>query len=134
VKQIVVRGYGGTLRRTRPLINAAARIAGGPMLPPVGEPVRHGYLSHLAAATGDANRDCQVRETLLAAVYNAAAAAGDQFLMVGAAADDPFNDHVRRHYRTIALSSRLYLAYWEEDAEAVAAVDGRPVGVEIALL
>jgi hypothetical protein len=134
VKQTVVRGYGGTLRWVRPFINTAARLQAGPMLPPVGEPVHHVYLSHLAAATGDADLDRQVRITLLAAVYNAAAAAGDQFLMVGAAADDPFNDHVRRHYRTIALPSRLFLAYWKDGAEAVAAVDGRPVGVEIALL
>jgi hypothetical protein len=137
VKQTVVRGYGRALRWARPFINSAARLQGGLTLPPVGEPVRHVYLSHLAAATGDAQRDCQVQAALLAAAYNAAVAAGDSFLLVGVAADDPLDDHVRGGYRTIPLPSRLFLAYWEgcrNDEAAVAAVDGRSVGVEIALL
>jgi hypothetical protein len=128
-KQTVVRGYGRRLAALRPWINAAGWVLGRPPLPPVGAQVRFAFLSHLAV-DGD---DPQVGAALIAAVYNAAATAGDHYLMLGLAADDPRRAWLDR-YVTVDLPSRLYLASWEDGHAAAAAVDGRCPGVEIAVL
>ncbi|HXF60572.1 MAG TPA: hypothetical protein VNK95_03075 [Caldilineaceae bacterium] len=133
-KQTVVRGYSRALRWARPLVNLQARLRGAPPLPPVGGRVRHTFLSCLAVAPGDPAWARQASAALLAAVYNAASAAGDHYLMVGLADGDPLAAHLTRVYRPILLPSRLYLAHWEDGASAAAAVDGRPLGVEVALL
>lgn len=128
-KQTVVRGYGRRLAALRPWVNAAAWVLGRPPLPPVGAQVRFAFLSHLAV-DGD---DPQVAAALIAAVYNAAVAAGDHYLMLGLAADDPRRAWLRP-YAIIDLPSRLYLASWEDGEAVAAAVDGRGPGVEIAVL
>ncbi len=44
-RQLVVAGYTPWLRRTRPIINLAARLTGSPRLPAAGKPLRAAYLS-----------------------------------------------------------------------------------------
>src|SRR5690606_20513587 len=105
------------------LINVHARLRGAPPLPPVGERVRHTFLSCLAVEAGDPALERQVSAALVAAVYNAASAAGDHYLMVGLAEGDPLTEHLTRTYRPILLPSRLYLAHWEDGASAAAVVD-----------
>jgi hypothetical protein len=129
-KQTIVRGYGGQLRRWRPVINAAARLGGWAPLPAPGRPMRHLYASHLAV-DGD---DPAVFAALLRALYNHAAERGYEYLMLGLAEANPLCGAVTRAYRQTTYTSQLYLATWDDGCEAIAQVDGRVPGPEIAVL
>ena len=129
LKQSVVRGYAGVLRWARPWVNVAARLGLAPRLPSIGEQVRHAFASHFAVD----NDDPDVAAALLAAVYNDAVAAGDDYLMLGLDSNHSLNAIVRP-YRHVVYGTQLCLAAWGADVELARQVEGGQMGVEIALL
>lgn len=129
VKQTVVRGYDEAWLRVRPFVNLMARVGLAPHLPALGEQVRHAFASHLAVD----NDDPQVAAALLAAVYNSAVEAGDDYLMVGLDTEHPFTRLLRR-YRRVVYATQLFLAGWGEEVELAMQLDGRQMGAEVAVL
>jgi hypothetical protein len=129
-KQIVVRGYGPSMRRWRPWTDLSARLIGTPSLPAVGEPLSHVYVSHLAVDDDDE----EIFGLLLAHAYNAALERGYACAIVGLAARHPFLRLVTRAYRAWAYSSILYAACWEPCADVLARIDSRVPHLEVGLL
>jgi hypothetical protein len=91
--------------------------------------VHHSFASHLAAD----NDDPLVASALIAAVFNSALMAHDDYLMLGMDSEHSFSQLVRR-YRRVVYATQLFLATWGDEIEAARAVDKRPMGAEIALL
>jgi hypothetical protein len=129
-KQIVVRDYGPTMRRWRPVVELAARLLGTPRLPRPGRPISHVYLSHVAIDDDSA----EVFQALLARAYDAAYDEGHACLVVGFADRHPFLPIVTRNYRSWAYSSVLYAVCWENGQEALAGIDRRVPHLEVGLL
>jgi hypothetical protein len=127
VKQTIIRGYGGFLRRARPVLNRIGRLGGWPALPPPGAGLRLAYASHIAVDDDDP----QVFGALFGTLRRAAAARGDDWLVLGLPAGHPWATQVRR-YRHVAYPSRLYAAAW--DASALPALADRAAWPEIAVL
>lgn len=132
VKQTVVRGYSGALGLWRRLLNVMAPLGGWPELPEPGTALRSRFASH-RAVDGD---DVAVFAALLRALYNQGAERGDRgdrYLVLGLGEGDPLAAALRP-YRSLAYASDLYLAAWEDGEAAVAALDGRLPGPEVAVL
>jgi hypothetical protein len=128
-KQSVVRGYDEPWGSMRSYINLAARVGFAPHMPALGDQVRHAFASHLAVD----NDDPQVAAALLAAVYNSAVTAGDDYLMLGLDMNHPLGRLLRR-YRRVVYATQLFLAAWGDEVELTRKLDGRQMGAEIAVL
>lgn len=128
-KQSVVRGYSDSLLKVRPYVNFAAKFGLAPRLPDIGEQVRHAFGSHLAVD----DDDLRVAAALLAAVYNDAVAAQDDYLMVGLDTNHPFAPLIRR-YRRVVYATQLFLGTWGEEVAQTRLLDARQMGAEIAVL
>ena len=129
-KQIIVRSYGPTMRRWRPLAEISARLLGTPRLPHPGRPISHVYLSHVAVDDDDP----EVFGALLARAYNDARDKRHACLVIGFADRHPFVRVVQRRYRAWTYASVLYAVCWEGGRAAVADVDRRIPHLEVALL
>jgi hypothetical protein len=129
-KQVVVRGYQPVLRRTRPIVNLAARMMGLPRLPGVGEPLDFAYLSHLAV---DEDRT-DVLASLVAALVQRARHRGLEYVVAGFPDRHPFHPIVRRDWARRTYRSALYVACWEDGDGFVRSIDGRPGQPEVAVL
>jgi hypothetical protein len=128
-KQSVVRGYDEPWLRMRTFVNTIAWFGFAPHLPAIGEQVHHSFASHLAVD----NDDPQVASVLIAAVFNSALVAGDDYLMLGMDSEHSFSLLVRR-YRRVVYATQLFLATWGDEVEVARAVEKRQMGAEIALL
>jgi len=129
-KQSVVRGYSGVLRRWRPWNNLLSRFLDIPTLPPIGSRLHYCYASHLAIDEDDP----QVFAGLLRAVYNEAARRGFDYFLIGLSGSNPLRRVLSRNYLHITYPSQIYLMAWEDGRQAIAQVDRRVPGMEIALL
>lgn len=129
-KQIVVRGYAPRVARWRSLVNLAAPLLGTPRLPEPGAALPHAYLSHIAV--DDDSPD--IFEALLLAALNEARDRSMTYVVAGFAARHPLLGVVRRHGHPREYVSLLYAVHWDDDAGAVAQLDGRVPHVEVALL
>ena len=129
-KQTVARGYSGWMAHGRPLINLLACFVDLPYLPPVGAPISYCYISHLAIDDDDP----RVFTSLLRAAYNATHRRGFNYFMIGLAEADPLRAVLIKNYLHITYPSQVYLMAWDDGLEAVAQVDGRIPGLEIAIL
>ena len=129
-KQIVVRGYGPSMRRWRPWVELSARLTGTPRLPAAGERLSHAYLSHLAIDDDDE----EIFGLLLAHACNAALERGHTCLILGLAERHPFLGRIRRTHRAWTYSSILYAACWEECADVLSRIDSRTPHLEVGLL
>ncbi|MCB9761664.1 MAG: hypothetical protein H6739_17605 [Alphaproteobacteria bacterium] len=127
-KQSVVAGYEGGLGRFRGVVNAAAPWVGVPRLPAPGEPLRHAFLSHLAA-----DEDALL-PALLVAAYNRSLSGGYAYLTTMLAERHPMTAPLKRRFGAIEYRSVLYLVCWPDGADAVAAVDDRLPQPEVAVL
>lgn len=123
VRQQIVAGYGPGLRRARPVLNAAARIAGIRPLPAPGEPLRVAFAAGLVAT------DAGTFDALLNAALGAAWRLGAGFLLVGFDRTDPLLARARRRLH-VAYSSTLLSVRWTDDAPPFPA--SRPVHAEVA--
>lgn len=129
-KQIVVRHYGASMRRWRPIVDISARLLGTPRLPNPGRPIPHVYLSHVAIDDDSA----EVFSALLARAYNDACDQRYACLVIGFAERHPFLRVVLRGYRAWTYSSILYAVCWEGGKAAVEAIDRRVPHLEVGLL
>lgn len=129
-RQVVVRGYSRRLRLLRPALNAVAPLVGLPYLPPVGEPLAFAYLSHLAVDDDDP----VVFGTLVRAQCRRARQDGLSHVVVGFVPGHPLFAAVPPIARHRAYDSDLCAAVWNDDDMAVAALDGRALHPEVALL
>ena len=129
-KQTVVRGYSGGMAFWRPAINLLARFVDLPHLPQVGAPFPYCYASHLAID----HDDPRVFASLLCAAYNETHRRGYNYFMLGLAETNPLRPLLTRKYLHITYPSRIYLMAWDDGLEAVARIDERVPGLEIAEL
>lgn len=129
-KQVVVRGYGPSLARWRPLVNLATRLAGAPPLPAQGQALRFAYLSHVAI---DDDRP-DVLTALVAAACRHAHDAGLDYVVIALAARSPLRDAIARKFRHREFSSVLYIAHWPDGDDFARSLDGRILQPEVALL
>jgi len=129
-KQLVVRGYSGGMRRARLLINLLTRFMDVPRLPPVGTPLSYCFVSHLAVDHDDPH----IFASLLRAAYNATYRRGFNYFLLGMAEINPLRPMLTKRYLHITYPSQIYLMSWEDGLEAVAQVDPRIPGLEIAIL
>ena len=129
-KQVVVRRYRPVLQRTRPLLNAAARLMGFPRLPRVGERLEFAYLSHVAV---DADRP-EVLRSLVGAQVEEARRRGLEYVISGFPDRHPFHAVVRDTWAWRTYRSALYLAYWPDGARFIQSLDGRVPQPEAAIL
>jgi len=131
VKQTVVRGYSPRLGRLRPLVNLVAMLRRRPRLPPVGRPIRLGFVSHVAADAGRA----ELVELLVNLLHGHAHTRGIDYLTLGFDALDPRLPRLRKRFRPREYHSRLYAVHWDEHGQALArGLDERLLAPEVALL
>lgn len=131
-KQTVIRGYHGSLRVARPLINVALRGLGAQALPAPGERLNFAWVSFVSAA----NDDPAVCQALLHRLYNLAAARRYAFLMLGFSERDPLLA-VARRFRHIPYHSRIYAFDFDAGGTGTgwaASLDNRVVHIEVAQL
>ena len=126
-KQTVVREYSRALRWTRPLYDAAARLARRHPLPAPGEPLRSAFAAFVCVAEDDRS----VFRALLRRLLELGAKRGHAFLVAGLAVDDPLLSEVRR-YAHVPYHSTLYTVSWRGGPHATP--DGRIPHVEVATL
>src|SRR5512133_2455235 len=129
-KQMVVRGYTGSLARWRWAINRLARVINIPYLPEVDAPLPYAYASHLAVE----GHQPQIFNALLRAVYNESARRGFNYFMLGLSETNPLRASLTRSYLHITYPSQLYLMAWEDGLATVEQIDGRIPGPEVAVL
>ena len=122
VRQTVVQGYPGALGRLRPLVNAAARLAGAAPLPDSGQRLRAAFVVRPVALDGRA------LNAALGEALGRARTRGLGFVLVGLDARDPALPLVRRRPH-VAYRSTLYAATWLGGETPVLT---RPVHAEIA--
>lgn len=129
-KQTVLRGYAPWLALARPVVNGFARLLGPPPLPPVGTALAQAYVSHLAVAPTNP----AALLPLLGKIGATAAGLGIELLTLGFGANDPRLALVRSRFRCRQYRSRIYLVRWPDRGASPGALDGRPLGLEVALL
>jgi len=126
-KQTVVRDYSGALARLRPLYNLWAQAAGRVPLPAVGARVEHVFI---AFAVFDGTPELMLRcigELLAHAARMQASSAA-----LGLSAQHPLLDAVRQRFHAQHYRTCIETVSWP--GEDAAALDGRPVQPEVALL
>ncbi|HYD42277.1 MAG TPA: hypothetical protein VEB43_15730 [Anaeromyxobacter sp.] len=131
-KQTVVRGYAPLLAAARPVFAALAALApalGLPALPRVGAALPAAFLAFVRVADGAE----PAFAALLDAALRAARARRLGALVLGLGADDPLLPAARRRPH-VAYRSTLYAVHGADGARAAAALDGRPLGPEVATL
>lgn len=153
-KQSVVTDYQRPLKELRPLVNMVAPLVGLPHLPPVGEPLSHAYLSHLAVD----DRDPEMMLALVTRACNAARQRKLDYVTIGFAERHPLLPHLRRAFRGVEhlgllladlhprlehlkpyfsyreYRSILYVVHWTDGADAVEEIDDRVPHLEVAVL
>jgi hypothetical protein len=129
-KQVVVRGYGPSLARWRPLVNLAARWTGAPQLPHAGRTLQFAYLSHAAV---DEDRP-DVLTALIAAACRHAHEAGLDYVLTAFAVRNPLCEAVASRFRHREFASVLYVAYWSDGDDFAHSLDGRIFQPEVAVL
>jgi hypothetical protein len=129
-KQTVVRGYQGNMARWRAIVNLLAHFIDIPHLPPIGVHLSYGFASHLAIDHDDPH----IFQALLRAAYNETIRRGFNYFMIGLAESNPLRQVLTKSYLHITYPSQIYLMAWDDGREAMAQVDGRVPGLEIARL
>lgn len=130
-KQTVVRGYAPRLARWRRPLNVARGLLGHPPLPEIGAPIRSASVASLLT---DPAVDPRVAVALVESIHAIAGTRGLDYLSVGLPAGDARLAAIRAAFGGREIRSRLYVAFWPDAAAAADALDGRPLGPEVALL
>ena len=128
-KQTVLRGYSGSLARWRKLLNIFSQLGGWPYLPEPNTQLRYSYASHPAIDEDNP----LVFAALLRILYNHNLEHGYRYFMIGFAESNPLRQAVES-YRPLTYGSRIYLVTWDGENDALASLDQRIPGMEIALL
>jgi hypothetical protein len=130
VKQSVVRGYSGTLRRVKPFLNLAATVMGTPRLPPIRSALSHVYASHLAA---DADPP-EITQHLINLIRARGDVASADYVTVGFDARDSRLPYLRKVFRPREYKGRMYVVFWEDGATLARSLDDRLLAPEVATL
>jgi len=128
LRQVVVRGYSRRTALMRPVLNLAAPWLGLPTLPPVGEILALGFLSHIAVDDDRAD----VFAALVAAQCRRARGRGLAHVVAGFVPRHPFHAVLGGLGGARPYDSTLYLAGWDDGGAP--ALDGRIAQPEVALL
>lgn len=104
VKETVVLGYRGSMRRVRVIHDALATLLRRPRLPAPGAPFRYQYATHVAVPAGDPT----VLRALLRGAHVRARSEGYHFVSICAPAGDPATDTACRGMLVIDLRAHLY--------------------------
>ncbi|MCC6823168.1 MAG: hypothetical protein IT579_20760 [Verrucomicrobia subdivision 3 bacterium] len=129
-KQTVIRGYSPWLALARPALNCFARLLGTPGLPPIGATLAQAFVSHLAVDP----KEPEALTTLILKAREAVADKGIEFLTLGFSANDPRLALLRNKFRSREYLSRIYLVRWPDLGASLDDLDGRCLGLEVALL
>jgi hypothetical protein len=130
-KQSRVQGYPPALGFLRPLLNPFRTLAGEPRLPPPGEVLRMGFLSHVAVE-GD---DPELFLSLLQTARTAARARRLDWLATGFVRGHPLLEALLGATRPRTYETVLYALPWAPDAPLpTLGSDGRRMHVEVATL
>lgn len=122
-RQTVVRGYGFPLGTLLPIVNAANRLRGRPVLPPVGARVPHAFAALVAV------EEPAALPALLTGLLARARSRGFDWLMAGFSANDPALAFARR-FPHVPYRSRRYTVAWEKGDAFHARFAGGPLHVE----
>ncbi len=128
-RQSVVHGYSGWMCRLRFLYNLVQQVRGLPGLPAPGEPL-HCLTAALPLVADD---DPSVFAALIAALCRRSAGGTWSHLLLGLHQSDPLLP-VARRFAAARYTTLLYLVGWQESDAARAALDGRPVYLELGSL
>jgi len=129
VRQQRIIAYSPTLHYTRPAISAALRFAGFPHLPPPGELLNQGFLSHMAITPGEE----MALPTLVAGLLRLAKERGLSSVVMGLSEKHPWFSFLTK-LRALRYRSQLYLVHWPEGQAAAKALLGQPMQTEVACL
>lgn len=129
-KQSIVRAYAPQLARWRPAYNLVAPLRRRPRLPAPGARLESAYLSHLNVDPDDT----EAVVALVAAACREAAGRGVDYVMLGLDEANPLCAVLRARFPTHSYVSMVYVVYWEDGADAAAAIDGRMLHPEVAIL
>lgn len=129
-KQSVVRGLHGPLRWARPLYNALVPLSGFPRIPATGEPLPHAYISHIAVDDDDPD----VGLALVGALREQARPRGYAYLTLALGERHPLLAPLQARFRHIVYRARAYVAHWPDGDAAYAALDDRPLHLELSTL
>jgi hypothetical protein len=128
LRQVVVRLYSRRTALVRPVLNLVAPWLDLPALPPVGQVLALGYLSHVAVDDDRAD----VFAALVAAQCRRARARGLAQVAAGFVPRHPFHAVLTGLGGARTYDSTLYVAAWDEDPRP--AFDGSVAQPEVALL
>jgi len=128
-RQSVVHGYSGWIRGLRPLYNVGQHLRGLPGLPAPGQPLH----CLTAALTLVADDDPNVFAALIAALSQRSAGGRWSHLLLGLHESDPLLSAARR-FEAARYTTLLYLVGWQDSDAARAALDERPVYLELGSL
>ena len=129
VKETVVAGYGGAMKRVRLLHDLAALALGRPRLPAPGNPFRYQYLTHLAVPSADP----AILRALLASAYDVARRERFHFLSACAPLGDAL-DAAYAGYAATNLRAQLYLVTLPDTRMPGSLRGGTMPGFEMALV
>jgi hypothetical protein len=124
-RQLIVSDYSRHIRLLRPVHNALARLAGGPLLPERGGVVPQAYLAFLCGEAGSPDET----SLLLRAACAAAAKRGIEYLVAGFSATDS-RLSAALSFPHIRYASTRYCVSYREKFQSF----GAPGHVELALL
>lgn len=127
-KQVVVRGYSGTIAIVRPALNALSWLTGTPRLPRVGMALQHACASPIACSPGAET----AVPRLLPALQRRAATRGIEMLMIGCSHRDPLHGVLATYSaRARRYESQLYRVHWGDTSLVL---DTRPAAPDVAWL
>ena len=128
-RQMLIQGYAGLIRWSRPLYNMWASAGGLPRLPRPGEPVRC-----LTAAIPLVSDEAPlVFRGLLDAMLRSKRRGPWQYLLVGMYESDPLLATLRT-YPAAWYTTNVYLACWQDGDELRRSLDERPLYLELGSL
>jgi hypothetical protein len=128
-RQSVVHGYSGQVRWLRPLYNVGQYLRGLPGLPAPGQPL-HCLTAALPLVADD---DPNVFAALLAELSRRSAGGTWSHLLLGLHESDPLLS-VASRFQAARYTTLLFLVGWQDSDAARAALDQRPVYLELGSL
>jgi hypothetical protein len=128
-KQIYVNKYKGWLKYGRYIINACAKLQGYAGFPPLRTEIN--YFPICMVAVEDNNPELFYE--MLSYIYNDNIGKGYDYFLVGLHSTDPLCAAMKK-FSAICISSRSYVASWEDGLDDISKIDKRVPYLEVASL
>lgn len=129
IKQTIVTGYNGLTNITKEIYNLNAKRKNYPLLPSIGKPFNHFYLSLITIKEDNIN----VFKQLLNKVYNDNVHTDFSYFIFGLSDKDKLTEALLE-YKYVLYPSSLYCVYWEDGKGEYEKLDNRIPYVEVATL